>query len=87
MAIDDDKTPLRNNRHGDLSLDDRLDRLEAMNSSLSTKLDQLLEKFSKFSGLEDRVKKLEVVVFGACGLILVAVFTALIAIVVKTKGG
>ena len=52
------------------------ERLAAMDA----KLDSVL---SKLSGLPWRVKALEAVVYSGCGLCITAVFTALVALVIK----
>jgi hypothetical protein len=72
----DEKTPSSNRRHsGDLSVDDRLEAIEA-------KLDKLLDNTGS---LPDRVQKLEYVVYGGCGVILLAVLGALVALVVVQR--
>lgn len=65
----DDPSPAR----GNLTLDDRLERIET----------QLIAIQASLEGIPTRVKALEFVVYGGCGVALLAVLTALIALVTK----
>jgi hypothetical protein len=64
-----DATPSR----GNLTLDERLERIE----------DQLAKIKESLDGIPTRVRALEIVVYGGCGAVLLAVLTALIALVLK----
>jgi hypothetical protein len=66
----DDPTPAR----GNLSLDERLERIEL----------QLLKIQESLDGIPTRVRALEYVVYGGCGVVLLAVLTALITLVLKS---
>lgn len=66
----DDPTPSR----GNLSLDDRLERIEVQLRQIQDSLD----------GIPSRVLALERVVYGGCGVVLVAVLGALVALVVRS---
>jgi hypothetical protein len=70
MTRSDDPTP---RSVGTLSLEERLERIEAALHDLKTSID----------GLPTRVRALEFVVYGGCGVALVAILTALVALVVK----
>jgi hypothetical protein len=64
-----DPTPSR----GNLSLDDRLERIEGQLRAIQASLD----------GIPTRVRALEYVVYGGCGVVLLAVLTALTALVLR----
>ncbi len=65
----DDATPSR----GNLTLDDRLERIEAQLTAIQVSIE----------GIPTRVRALEYVVYGGCGVVLLAVLSALIALVMK----
>jgi hypothetical protein len=69
MSNHDDPTPSR----GNLTLDERLERIEDALKNLREAID----------GLPLRVRALEIVVYGGCGVALVAVLGALVTLVVK----
>ncbi len=69
-----DPTPVGTSRHrGEITLDERLDAIEATLKAIMEKID----------GLPIRVRALEVVVYSGCGVVLLAVLGALIALVVR----
>ena len=70
MTRTDDPTP---RSLGTLSLEERLERIE-------TALNQLRESIE---GIPTRVRALEYVVYGGCGVVLLAVLSAMIALVVR----
>lgn len=65
MSHDDDTTPRSN---GSLSLQDRLEQIEG-------KLDDVL---LRFESVPVRVRALEIVVYGACGIVLLAMANSII---------
>ncbi len=64
-----DPTPSR----GNLTLDERLERIEGQLNKIQEAID----------GIPTRVRALEFVVYGGCGVVLVAVLGALIALVLR----
>ncbi len=69
MTQHDDHTPTR----GILTLDDRLERIEAQLAKIQEALD----------GIPTRVRALEYVVYGGCGVVLLAVLSTVITIALK----
>lgn len=65
---------------GSVTLEDRLDTIEAL---LRTLTDRIAEGNTQFATLNLRVRALEVIVYGACGLALLGIAGAIIALVVK----
>lgn len=61
---------------GAVSLEDRLDAME-------DKIDKLLEGQSTTATISLRLRALEVIVYGACGLGLMAIVSALLYLVIK----
>jgi hypothetical protein len=72
----DDPTPTR----GNLTLDERLERIEGAQTRANGALDAIKDAIA---GLPLRVRALEIVVYGGCGVALIALLGALIALVLK----
>lgn len=69
MSDHSDATPSR----GNLTLDERLERIEAQLNKIQEAID----------GIPTRVRNLEYVVYGGCGVVLLAVLGALVTLVVR----
>lgn len=77
MQEDDDRlTPPPRRRHGELTLDDRLDGLEEGQQ-------KILEKLTQFSGIHIRIRALEFVVYGSCSIAGVGVIGSLLYLILK----
>lgn len=61
------------NRAGSLSLEQRLDNIEATLKDIQAAI----------NGLPLRVRALEIVVYGGCGVVLIAILGALLALVIR----
>ena len=68
--------PVVRSRRGDLSLDARLDRIEDAQEAI-------LDRLNDQASMAIRVRALEAVVYGACGLGLVSLCVALVGKVIK----
>lgn len=68
--------PAIKTRRGDLSLDARLDRIEDAQ-------EEILKRLNDHASMQIRLRALEAVVYGACGLGLVSLCVALVGKVVK----
>lgn len=83
MSDDDETdqlTPAPHRRRGDLSLEQRLDGLEEGQRLI---LDKLNGGSVLFSGQHLRIRALEVIVYSACALGLIAIVGAILFLVIK----
>lgn len=68
-------------RAGTLTIDERLEAIEKLLQSL---VDKLAAGQTKFATIQLRLLALEIVVYGACGLGLMGLAGALVALVLRT---
>lgn len=84
MSLDEDETdrltPVPHRRRGDITLEDRLEMIE---QTLHRLVEKLSDGTNEFSSLRVRIRALEFVVYGSCGIVGTGVIGSLLYLVLK----
>ncbi len=87
MSSHDDITPVSNARSGGLNIDQRLVGIEELLREIRSEQGNVAKELAggrtQFETLSLRLRALEVITYGACGLGLIALAGAVIAMVVR----